>query len=241
MRTFNRPARGLFLAGISGVAVAALYAMRPGPGDRYLGAGKCKQCHQSAKSGNRYAMWASTHHAGAWGTLATDQAKTIGATHGVENPQASERCAKCHVTAYGAPSEKLYPGFDPTLGVQCESCHGPGERHFQARLAAAGDEADDGTAAKGRPAARTPLPEGEIVADPPLHVCLGCHNREAPVDHRKCLADAFQRTMHTAPCTERTEAELAAKRKEMEDELKAQKAWCAGPETCEACRKAKGN
>ncbi len=44
-------------------------------------------------------------------------------------PQNSAICLKCHGTAADAPAESRLPTFHIEEGVQCETCHGPGEKY----------------------------------------------------------------------------------------------------------------
>ncbi len=81
----------------------------------YIGAGKCKPCHNSAAKGEQYKQWASTPHANAMKSLKGDELK---------NP----KCLKCHSTA-AAVSEKLRETITIEEGVSCESCHGPGSAY----------------------------------------------------------------------------------------------------------------
>jgi Cytochrome c554 and c-prime len=81
----------------------------------YAGANRCNSCHAG-----EFAQWNATRHASAMKTL-----------RGRKMHNAPE-CLKCHTTAFGAPG-----GFTDLLvtahlaNVQCESCHGPGQKHME--------------------------------------------------------------------------------------------------------------
>ena len=67
----------------------------------YVGVKKCKTCHIKV-----YQTWKETKHA-----LAFDKLN--------EQEKQDPKCNECHVT-----------GNDVNLpGIQCEACHGPGEKH----------------------------------------------------------------------------------------------------------------
>jgi hypothetical protein len=114
---------------------------------KYIGATKCKSCHSSDDAGNQYAKWSGMNHAKAWETLGTDKAKELAKAKGIADPQQSEACLKCHVTGYGLSPDHFKGKWDPKLGVQCESCHGPGDAHMKARMA---DAAKRDPSAPGR-------------------------------------------------------------------------------------------
>ena len=78
----------------------------------YIGAAKCKMCHNKPAKGEQYNKWAKGPHAKAMEALTGDDAK---------NP----KCLKCHSTAYSV-DKSLHMGIKSTEGVSCESCHGPG-------------------------------------------------------------------------------------------------------------------
>jgi len=78
----------------------------------YIGATKCKICHNRADKGEQYKQWAASKHASAMKSLKPDEAK---------NP----KCTKCHSTAL-AVDQNLVETITPEEGVSCESCHGPG-------------------------------------------------------------------------------------------------------------------
>jgi len=82
-------------------------------GDRrpaYVGATLCKDCHFS-----EYQIWSNSPHARAFTVLRKEK-------------QDSPQCLVCHTTGFilrGEKSRKL-------LGIQCETCHGPGGLYAQA-------------------------------------------------------------------------------------------------------------
>jgi hypothetical protein len=91
-----------------------------GAGSKYIGAAKCRNCHRAEKAGNQFAKWKKMEHAKAFETLGENEAKEIAKKQGVDDPQKSEKCLKCHATAFGEPAERLAKKFDPKAGVQCE-------------------------------------------------------------------------------------------------------------------------
>jgi hypothetical protein len=163
--------------------------------NRYIGAEKCKNCHMSDASGNNFAAWQKMDHAKAFATLASDKAKEIAKAKGIEDPQKSDACLKCHVTAFGLPADQIQKSMDAKLGVQCESCHGPGEQHFKARMAAAAKAGDDDKAASTPQA----VPAGEIVSLPDQKTCLVCHNDQSPTFKPFCFQERVDKVRHDDP------------------------------------------
>ena len=94
-------------------------------GDKFVGAEKCGECHTKA-----FAQWEGTKHAHAFDSLRKGR-RDIPRIYDPE-------CVTCHVAGWspaqvlrydsGYLSEKETPQF---LGVQCENCHGPGDRHIE--------------------------------------------------------------------------------------------------------------
>lgn len=82
----------------------------------YVGAKKCKMCHNKEATGGQYAQWLATKHAKAMESLNAEEAK---------NPA----CIKCHSTV-GSISADLVGTLKIEEGVSCESCHGPGSKYF---------------------------------------------------------------------------------------------------------------
>jgi hypothetical protein len=59
-----------------------------------------------------------------------------GTKYGLPKPaEESRECLPCHVTAFGFDTQQIAASFDPKDGVQCESCHGPGSIHVEAKTA----------------------------------------------------------------------------------------------------------
>jgi len=143
---------------------------------KYMGAEKCKNCHSSASMGDQYGKWKAEKHSNAYDNLAGPKAKELGQKQGIADPQASDKCLKCHTTAFGQSKDRLDAKFDPKLGVQCESCHGPGEKHVKARMTAAAEGAD----ALGAGGAPSAISKDEINTKPDAKTCTGCHNKESP-------------------------------------------------------------
>jgi hypothetical protein len=161
------------------LSTSSLLAVDAAP---YVGAEKCKNCHSAASKGDQYGKWGKEDHAKAFAKLAEDKAMKLGKEKGVAEPQKDKACLTCHVTAFEEPAESKGKKFDPTLGVQCESCHGPGNKHVKARLDAedAGDKL-------------VKIPSDEIVAIPAAENCKKCHNEKSPsykpFDYKKYLKD----------------------------------------------------
>ena len=115
----------------------------------------------------------------------------------IADAQKDDKCLKCHVTGFGLAEDQFKKGFDRTAGVQCETCHGPGEAHASARMAAAGAEE------KPDPKVRKVVPEGEIQIKTGPELCLGCHNSESPSFKNFCYAERLKVIAHYDPRGER--------------------------------------
>ena len=178
--------------------------------NHYIGAQKCKLCHADKARGDQYGACTKMKHAKAYESLAGDAAKKIAKEKGIEDAQKSDKCLKCHVTAFGKPAEELDKSFDPKLGIQCESCHGPGEKHMKARVAAAGaeDEGEDLEAGDKKGAKYTKIPADEVINDPGMKTCLGCHNSESPSFKNFCFHRSNAEVRHLNPAKPRTADEL---------------------------------
>ena len=130
---------------------------------QYVGSAKCKVCHKAEKRGEQYPKWEAGPHSKAYEVLASDEALEAAKASGIDNPQTSDKCLKCHVTAFGVAAELKAESFDRTEGVGCEACHGPGSEYKSLKVM------------KDR---ETALAAGMII--PNEETCIGCHNEESP-------------------------------------------------------------
>ena len=212
-----------FAFGNASTSVASAPGQKASKPVKYVGAAKCKSCHSKKQTGHQFGIWTTSKHAAAFVTLESEEAKEFRAARGVDDPVQSDECLRCHVTGHGEPKERFARSFDAKLGIQCESCHGPGDRHVRARLLAADDEdeEEDPFAGEAGPAV---LPPGEIISVPKPESCLQCHNDESPAYVPFCFHETMKVIRHLNPKKPRTKAELAALD------------ICACKETC-VCRK----
>lgn len=86
--------------------------------DKYLGADKCRRCHEA-----QYTQWLTTPHAKAVAALAAQAT--------------DDKCIGCHVTGWQKPGGYTTESKDPDLSnVQCEACHDIGTKHGRGEKAA---------------------------------------------------------------------------------------------------------
>lgn len=131
-----------------------------------IGAPKCKGCHK-AKTGDQWKIWTESAHAGAFATLASDEARKIAADQGLGDPQQEDACLKCHATRASlgggiAVNEKA--NYADSEGIGCESCHGPGSAYKPRKVML------DNEAARS----------AGLVMDASAEACVTCHNQESP-------------------------------------------------------------
>lgn len=153
------------LLSLAFIALLLLAVPTPaGAGDHaYIGAGKCKMCHNSAAKGAQFTKWTESAHSKAYATLASDEAKAIGAKKGIDDPQKSDECLRCHVTGHGAAAAQLTQKYSAEEGVSCESCHGPGGDYWKMNVMK--DQAQSVAA-------------GLVIPDEKS--CTACHNSDSP-------------------------------------------------------------
>ncbi|MCY3023128.1 MAG: cytochrome c family protein [Planctomycetota bacterium] len=171
------------LGAVGVLAMAGSAARGADDADQYVGAEKCKNCHAAPSKGDLYGVWTKSKHAKAYAMLASEEAKKIAKDKGIADPQQDKACAQCHVTAFDAPTAMKGKKFDPTQGVQCESCHGPSGKHVKARLDA--EETPEDKVVE--------LPKGERGGPPSAEVCIKCHNEKSPnykpFDYKKFIKE----------------------------------------------------
>jgi hypothetical protein len=157
--------------GLTWIVVAIGLALVAGAANaeefQYVGVKKCKSCHKKELIGDQYGKWKEMKHAKAFETLKGEKAAEIAKEKGLTEPASkSEKCLKCHVTAYGKPAsafaKKPVPEAD---GVGCESCHGPGSKYKKKKTMSDHDKA---------------VAAGMWEPGKDEKVCTACHNDESP-------------------------------------------------------------
>ncbi|MCP4093449.1 MAG: hypothetical protein GY747_08370 [Planctomycetes bacterium] len=177
----------------------------------YVGAKKCKSCHNKEDRGGIYDKWTEMKHSHALETLKGDESIAIGKELGIEKPWEAAECLKCHETAFSEPKERKHKKFKTDLGVQCESCHGPGSGHVKARLVAAKAE-------KVEPGTLREIEKGEIFL-PDEMLCRSCHNEESPSFEKFEFGERLEKIRHLHPKREKPRV-VPPKKKKVKEEVK---------------------
>lgn len=129
---------------------------------KYIGADKCKMCHNKPATGEQYKKWLSDPHSKALKTLSSQASLDYAKKNGIADPSKEAKCLKCHST-YEKAGVSLRGGILPEEGVSCESCHGPGSAYKSPAIM------------KNKEMA---MQKGLILPDKTL--CITCHNKENP-------------------------------------------------------------
>ena len=152
------------------------------PEHEFVSAAKCAICHKKPEQGEQYQIWINSKHAKAFETLGTPEAKATGAKWGVDNPQASGKCLKCHSTAYWFSENKVSETIPVEEGVSCESCHGPGKDYMKKSIMQDLDVAKE---------------QGLVIPDE--QTCLKCHNQESPTFKPFDFKERKEKIKHPVP------------------------------------------
>lgn len=155
---------------------------KPATAFRYVGATKCKLCHNTEAQGRQFTIWQNSKHSKAYELLASDTAKQIAAKLNIADPQKSEKCLRCHVTGYEAPAEQKLDSYAIAEGVSCESCHGPGDKYRAP------------TVMKDKNLA---LQNGLVLPDE--KTCIKCHNKDNPTYKEFKFTEAVKLIAHPKP------------------------------------------
>lgn len=153
---------------------------------KYGGVATCRACHFTKKSGAQYKIWQADRHAKAYETLKTEKALEAAKKLGIKDPSKSEKCLKCHVTAFGVAANLKGPKLKTENGVGCESCHGPGSAY------------------KGRKIMKD-IYEGKVdgkkygLVMPTEETCVKCHNKENPFHKEFKFAEMAAKIAHPVP------------------------------------------
>ncbi len=160
---------------VVGLALTSLFGQTP----TYVGAAKCKICHQTEKQGQQYVIWEKSSHSQSVAVLSSDKAKPMAQEASVQNPAADPKCLQCH-----APLFEKAPEIKGE-GITCEVCHGPGSEYKKLSVMKSKEES---------------VKNGLIFLDKPEAIktwCLTCHEK----DHGKPFdfAAAWEKIKHTVP------------------------------------------
>ena len=98
---------------------------------KYVGASKCKMCHNSEAAGQQYKIWSESKHANSMKTLSSEKAIEYAKKNNIIDPTKEPKCLNCHSTYGPANAALIDEEVDVTVndGVSCESCHGPGSSY----------------------------------------------------------------------------------------------------------------
>jgi hypothetical protein len=124
---------------------------------KYIGADKCKMCHNKPATGDQYSKWLKDPH-----SLSNQASMDYAKKNGIADAAKEPKCLKCHST-FDRAEAKLRGTILQSEGVSCESCHGPGSSYKTPSLM------------KNVAQAKT---MGLI--EPDKQLCLQCHNKDNP-------------------------------------------------------------
>ncbi len=147
----------------------------------YIGAVKCKMCHNKAATGEQYKIWSAGPHANAMKSLSNEESMAYAKENGIADPTTDPKCVKCHATV-GHTDASLHAGIKVDEGVSCESCHGPGSKY------------KSNTIMKDR---QKSIENGLIVPDEKL--CKTCHNEENPFHKPFNYEESLKKIAHPNP------------------------------------------
>jgi len=148
---------------------------------KYIGAEKCKMCHNKTDKGEQYKKWTEESHSKAMLSLSNAKSMEYAKKNNIADPAKEAKCLKCHSTA-GAVDKKLHSGITIEGGVSCESCHGPGSAYKAPSIM------------KNKAQA---LENGLI--EPNQKTCEKCHNKENPFFKPFDYASAVKKIAHPNP------------------------------------------
>lgn len=151
---------------------------------KYVGAAKCKTCHNTEKQGKQFDIWSKSLHAEAMKSLANEKSLKYAKENGIADPTKDAKCLGCHSTAAMIDKTLIDAQGKLTVeeGVSCESCHGPGSEYKTMAIM------KDPVKAKAA---------GLI--EPTEKVCLGCHNEKNPFHKPFNFKEASAKIAHSIP------------------------------------------
>lgn len=148
---------------------------------KYIGAEKCKVCHNKPATGDQYKQWAGSLHAQALKSLSSEKSLEYAKKNNIADPAKEPKCLKCHSTA-ASVAANLHAGITVAEGVSCESCHGPGSMYKSPAIM------------KNQALS---IKNGLIIPDEAT--CVKCHNKENPFYKPFDFASAWPKVQHPNP------------------------------------------
>lgn len=168
------------------ISMFTVFLMTSDAGDsfKYVGAKKCKTCHNTKKIGKQYEVWSKGPHAGAIKSLAGEKSIEYAKKNDIEDPAKEPGCLKCHATAAAVDKSQIDKKGKLVIeeGVSCESCHGPGSGYKKNSIMKDVKKA---------------MANGLI--PPAKEVCVTCHNKENPFHKPFDYKKAVDRIAHPVP------------------------------------------
>jgi hypothetical protein len=184
--------------GVMAACAAFVLAGVAGAADHvFVGSTKCATCHKTAAQGEQFPKWQASKHAKAFETLGTPEAKEIGKKLGIDDPQKSDTCLRCHVTAHGKAAALLGEKYSAAEGVGCESCHGAGADYIKT---ATMKEITAGTL------------DGATVGliKPDEKLCVTCHSDKSPTFKGFDYAKYVEKIAHAMPAERKAKYKAGA-------------------------------
>lgn len=148
---------------------------------KYIGAEKCKLCHNKPATGEQYKKWMEEPHSKALATLSGQKAMDYAKKNNIADPAKEEKCLKCHST-YHRADPSLRATITPTESVSCETCHGAGSSYKSPMIM------------KNRAMA---VKAGLIIPDKAL--CVQCHNKDNPFPKEFDYEASLKKVLHPNP------------------------------------------
>ena len=181
--------RIIFIVGLILCFFTTFAAAKDSPKIGYTGAETCKKCHRKT-----WRSWNKTKMAQSFDILKPNSridAKKKADLDPNRDYSKDRKCLPCHTTGYGQPGGFVSVEKTPLLvGVQCESCHGPGK------------ECSTIMELRGRTYELQELMEAGL-RPKPVTVCSTCHNADSPTltKETKAVYDAAtdQLAVHKKP------------------------------------------
>jgi len=149
---------------------------------KYIGSDKCKMCHRTPKQGEQYKIWKNGPHAKAYETLANEESVKIAKKMEIDDPQKSDQCLVCHVTAFGVADSLKMETMTLEEGISCEACHGPGSDYKKMSIMKDHEKA---------------VAAGLQVIDE--ETCTKCHNEKSPTYKKFKFEEAVKVIAHPIP------------------------------------------